>query len=730
MATVLRYLLATIMLLQGAAGIRASEPSLNDQQLNQCLNFAFQQHISGVEDEWDTILIDYAGALPADNFEALAKLTQNQHCLISTDHASFNRANGLHWALALFDGSASTSEITSQLNFEDLNNGEVFLLGYLIATDRFDDTTIQNAAISRLDQLARHNASAALKKVFVTESLSQLEVDGLIQRAVELGSDQALIEHSTVEELQPMLSNKDLVGGLSAHDRSRLIYWVCNDVMMSTIPEEEESSDRKELCKEFTSDPQLLLFQIFRDFNKPYGKDDIIRAKRELLRFLESPEILAGNWLEEFTLYDQAAILLFQLFAHFGDFDEIFSEEDVERYLNLATERKVPLNQHALGYYLASLYQTSHGGDLDERLRQKLEQSFSILNSDNNGFDRCREKKALEFTELDRWPTEPQLPIISTLFLDTIEFLELESAAAEQGKVRIYGEFSQLEPSFLDFENVFNDDRCEFDFVDSGNVVFPTIIQETTTKSTLQREFTSEIYNPEAADIITLTESRLVGVPSGQLVWIFDAHQKTKLETNLRNFPFSTSKTSIEFGFTGRTSYVTFPVLVSRSEVLEHGDLVNEDDGNEFFLRSKDDAKRDINIDAKLYVNLTYYFLRIIAPVLIFVSLGLFTLLKARENTEAQLQVATTVMVALVAYQFVINSTLPKLPYLTLIDMFLLASVASSAFIILFNLVPHLEKKDTRVSEYLFMLSRVGGVGGYAVSAMILIYGLWLYAQS
>lgn len=372
MATVLRYLLATIMLLQGTAGLQASEPSLNDQQLNRCLNFAFQQHISGVEDEWETTLIDYAGALPADNFEALAKLTQNQHCLISTDHTSFNRANGLHWALALFGGSRSTSEITSQLAFEDLNNGELFLLGYLIATDRFDDTTIQNTAISRLDQVARQDASAALKKVFVTESLSQLEVDGLIQRAVDLGSDQALIERSTAEELQPMLANKDFVGGLSAHDRSRLIYWVCRDVILSANPEEEESSDRNELCKDFKSDPQLLLFQIFSDFNKPYGKDDIIRAKRELLRFLENPELLAGNWLEEFTLFDQAAILIFQLFAHFGDFEEIFSEEDVQRYLNLATERKVPLNQHALGYYLASLYQTSHGGDLDEGLIKKF----------------------------------------------------------------------------------------------------------------------------------------------------------------------------------------------------------------------------------------------------------------------------------------------------------------------------------------------------------------------
>ena len=95
---------------------------------------------------------------------------------------------------------------------------------------------------------------------------------------------------------------------------------------MSTTPEEEESSDRNELCKEFTSDPQLLLFQIFRDFSNPYGKDDIIRAKRELLKFWKTLNFsLEIGW--RVTLFDQAAILLFQLFAHFGDFEEIFSKK-------------------------------------------------------------------------------------------------------------------------------------------------------------------------------------------------------------------------------------------------------------------------------------------------------------------------------------------------------------------------------------------------------------------
>ena len=230
--------------------------------------------------------------------------------------------------------------------------------------------------------------------------------------------------------------------------------------------------------------------------------------------------------------------------------------------------------------------------------------------------------------------------------------------------------------------------------------------------------------------MVSLTESEFIGSPRGEMIWQFEANQKIKLDTDLRDFPFSTKRTSIELGLVAKSSFVSFPALMSDIDVIDDGELLNEDDGNRFFASFNLGSLSDIKIEASLYVNLTYYILRIIAPVLIFVSLGLFTLLKARENTEAQLQVATTVMVALVAYQFVINSTLPKLPYLTLIDMFLLASVASSAFIILFNLVPHLEKKDTRVSEYLFMLSRVGGVGGYAVSAMILIYGLWLYAQS
>ena len=312
-----------------------------------------------------------------------------------------------------------------------------------------------------------------------------------------------------------------------------------------------------------------------------------------------------------------------------------------------------------------------------------------------------------------------------------VEFLELESAAAEQGVLRVFGQWRHIDPGFFDLEQAETADNfCQFNFVESGKFMFPTTMQKITGDTPLQREFTSELYNPEAAGVVSLTESEFVGTPRGEMIWGFEANQKIKLDTDLRDFPFSTKRTNIELGLVAKSSFVSFPALMSDIDVIEDEELLNEDDGNRFFASLNQDSLSDIKIEASLYVNLTYYILRIIAPVLIFVSLGLFTLLKARENTEAQLQVATTVMVALVAYQFVINSTLPKLPYLTLIDMFLLASVASSAFIILFNLVPHLEKKDTRVSEYLFMLSRVGGVGGYAVSAMILIYGLWLYAQS
>ena len=101
-----------------------------------------------------------------------------------------------------------------------------------------------------------------------------------------------------------------------------------------------------------------------------------------------------------------------------------------------------------------------------------------------------------------------------------------------------------------------------------------------------------------------------------------------------------------------------------------------------FFPRQKKRNQKGHQHRCKALCESNLLFFRIIAPVLTSSAWPLH-FAKARENTEAQLQVATTVMVALVAYQFVINSTLPKLPYLTLIDMFLLTSVASSAFIIL-----------------------------------------------
>lgn len=731
MLGVVRILLPIVIWWQSSSGLHAKQAEYEEPTINRCLNFTFQQSVSGSVDSWDQIGIDYEVAIPSELMEELAVATQNQDCLISPNHSSFDRSNGLMWALALHGAPSGTNQILTQLEFQTLKEGEVFLLGYLVAMDRFEGTPIRDAATIRLKQLAEFDVNAIIKMIDVIPSLPSAEYDALIQRGIDLGSTTAFIRQASEEEVQAKLSDKSFLDKISQEDRSRLIYYSCSQTIAFEQSDDTESRNIAALCKDFEADPQMLLYRIFGTLNKPYGKNEIIFAKDELFKFLEDPSLLVGNWPEEFTLNEQAAILLFQLFAHFGEDRTVFSEKDVERYIDLAVTQRVPINRIALGYYLSGLYSTYHIYDLDAPTRETLETIFAILSSgEDSAFDQCTSEKKLQFSAIYRWPVGPQLPIISSIDLFDIEFLELESAAADQGKIRIFGQWKHFDPSFLNLQKAETDKLCQFNFVDFGKLTFPTNLQKVQPGFPLQREFTAEIYNPEATGIVTLTESEFVGTPRGEMIWGFDANQSIKLNTDLRSFPFSTKRTAIEFGLVSKSQYISFPALMSGIEVIDAGVLLNEDDGNRFFAGEKDTSKADIRIEASLYINLTYYTLRIIAPVLIFVSLGLFTLLKARENTEAQLQVATTVMVALVAYQFVINATLPQLPYLTLIDMFLLASVASSAFIILFNLVPHLEKNDTWISTRLFQASRIGGVGGYMVSAMILVYGFWLYSQS
>jgi gamma-aminobutyric acid receptor subunit beta len=69
-----------------------------------------------------------------------------------------------------------------------------------------------------------------------------------------------------------------------------------------------------------------------------------------------------------------------------------------------------------------------------------------------------------------------------------------------------------------------------------------------------------------------------------------------------------------------------------------------------------------------------YYLLKVILPLLLIVMMSWTVFWIDPTNGGPQISVAVTSMLTLIAYRFAIGSEVPKLPYLTRLDAFILAS--------------------------------------------------------
>jgi hypothetical protein len=83
--------------------------------------------------------------------------------------------------------------------------------------------------------------------------------------------------------------------------------------------------------------------------------------------------------------------------------------------------------------------------------------------------------------------------------------------------------------------------------------------------------------------------------------------------------------------------------------------------------------------------HLQYYIWKIILPLVLIVLMSWSVFLIDPTNSGTKIGVATTAMLTLIAYRFVIDSEVPRVPYLTRLDIFILADtllILSSLFMV------------------------------------------------
>lgn len=119
--------------------------------------------------------------------------------------------------------------------------------------------------------------------------------------------------------------------------------------------------------------------------------------------------------------------------------------------------------------------------------------------------------------------------------------------------------------------------------------------------------------------------------------------------------------------------------------------------------------------------------LKIVFPILLLASVALTTLPRQKATSdEAQLSLASAVMLSVIAYQFVVNSLLPELPFLTALDYFIYALFVSAAFSVVSNVILHIEYFDThpRQEKSLVLLTNISAIAFY-IFGIVALFKAW-----
>ena len=162
---------------------------------------------------------------------------------------------------------------------------------------------------------------------------------------------------------------------------------------------------------------------------------------------------------------------------------------------------------------------------------------------------------------------------------------------------------------------------------------------------------------------------------------------------NFESFPFDNQKIKINFQTDGKVKfdtrkngqgYTTFTDILMSDHALKAWSkskkiLINEwkieDFGYIFNTVNLEDNKiPNLTLFLDIKRNQNYYIFKIIFPIFFILLITWSVFWISSKDLESRITISTVCLLTLIAYNFIIDQNLPKLPYLTFIDNFILIS--------------------------------------------------------
>ena len=219
---------------------------------------------------------------------------------------------------------------------------------------------------------------------------------------------------------------------------------------------------------------------------------------------------------------------------------------------------------------------------------------------------------------------------------------------------------------------------------------------------------------------------RLTISPDGTMVVRARMLMELRASLDFRQFPFDTQvllvrveslmrpSTDLSLSsaaeFTGFDEYFDLPEWTVVGLTTEQSQV----------LRARENATYD-RLDFQLTVerNTGYYIWKIMLPMIIIVILSWVVFWMSGEMLGRRAGISSTGMLTIIAYQFVVAGSLPRFPYLTVMDRFTLISLLVIAATMLVNLVSSALSEELRLR--LDRTCRVAFPVGYALVVYLVL---------
>jgi len=200
---------------------------------------------------------------------------------------------------------------------------------------------------------------------------------------------------------------------------------------------------------------------------------------------------------------------------------------------------------------------------------------------------------------------------------------------------------------------------------------------------------------------------------------------------NLHTFPFDIQTLKItyaspsqlkEYEITNKnSSYKNINNFVNNAKI-NGWDIIGYDLYNTIEKNENDDFISKVNIEILIERQHGYYIYKVLIPILLILMVCWSVVWVDPKELESRLTITIVCLLSLIAYNFVIDSELPKLEYLTVMDWIILVSYVYATIPNFISIISFkLYKKNRRLSNKIELYSKKYGASSYIVLVLVVI---------